>query len=191
LKAIEIADKQFAVFQAQKRIDTIDLEHELIHKKTNFLVIMSNESQVTKVIEIMDFLEKFNMKPGDTFVQNVTKGEDFTIIPNDSLLETLIESGHNLVVLVNKAQFPVGVINNVNIIKRISEALSCRDGIEAKEKRLGRVICTDLLPLKAAKREVEEQLVKKAYSIYKNTYKVGEVLEVDQSTVVKILKKYR
>jgi len=38
-------------------------------------------------------------------------------------------------------------------------------------------------------KEVEEQLMKKAYSIYQSPYKVGEVLEIDQSTVVKILKK--
>lgn len=53
------------------------------------------------------------------------------------------------------------------------------------------VFCTELMPLKLAKKELEEQLVKRAYELYKSTYKAAEVLEVDQSTVVKILKKYR
>ncbi|ATW27248.1 sigma-54 interaction domain-containing protein [Candidatus Formimonas warabiya] len=53
------------------------------------------------------------------------------------------------------------------------------------------IICTDLIPLKKAKNELEAQLIKRAYEIYKSTYKVGKVLEIDQSTVVKLLKKYR
>lgn len=63
--------------------------------------------------------------------------------------------------------------------------------ISVKSHHEGKVICTDLIPLRTAKKEVEKQLVKKAYSIYRSTYKVGEVLQIDQSTVVKILKKYR
>lgn len=54
-----------------------------------------------------------------------------------------------------------------------------------------KIICTDLMPLKKAKNELEAQLVKRAYEIYKSTYKVGKVLEIDQSTVVKLLKKHR
>lgn len=54
-----------------------------------------------------------------------------------------------------------------------------------------KVFFTELMPLKLAKREIEEQLVKSAYEIYKSTYKVAKVLEIDQSTVVKLLKKYR
>lgn len=54
-----------------------------------------------------------------------------------------------------------------------------------------KVICTELMSLKLAKRQIEEQLVKSAYEIYKSTYKAAKVLEIDQSTVVKLLKKYR
>lgn len=54
-----------------------------------------------------------------------------------------------------------------------------------------KVICTDLMPLKQAKSEVEAQLVKRAYEIYKSTYKAGKALEIDQSTVVKLLKKHK
>ncbi|WP_206813096.1 sigma-54 interaction domain-containing protein [Paradesulfitobacterium ferrireducens] len=55
----------------------------------------------------------------------------------------------------------------------------------------GKVICTDIIPLKLAKKEVEQHLVTTAYEMYKSTYKVAKVLEVDQSTVVKLLKKYK
>ena len=54
-----------------------------------------------------------------------------------------------------------------------------------------KIICTELMPLKLAKRDLEEQLVTSAYNIYKSTYKAAKVLEIDQSTVVKLLKKYR
>lgn len=54
-----------------------------------------------------------------------------------------------------------------------------------------KIICPNLMPLKKAKNELEAQLVKRAYELYKSTYKVGKVLEIDQSTVVKLLKKHR
>ncbi len=45
-------------------------------------------------------------------------------------------------------------------------------------------------PLKEAKWDLEKQLVSKAYEMYHSTYKVAEVLQVDQSTVVKLLHKH-
>ncbi len=54
-----------------------------------------------------------------------------------------------------------------------------------------RVICTDIIPLKEAKKEVERQLISKACEIYGSTYKMADALKVDQSTVVKLLKKHR
>lgn len=54
-----------------------------------------------------------------------------------------------------------------------------------------RVTCHELMPLKTAKREIEEQLVRTAYEMYHSTYKAAKALEIDQSTVVKILKKYK
>ncbi|MDA8227975.1 MAG: sigma 54-interacting transcriptional regulator [Desulfitobacterium hafniense] len=47
-----------------------------------------------------------------------------------------------------------------------------------------------IIPLKAAKMKLEEELVRLAYLKYKSTYKAAEVLQVDQSTVVKLMKKY-
>lgn len=54
-----------------------------------------------------------------------------------------------------------------------------------------RVICTDIIPLKEAKSEVERQLISRAYEIYDSTYKMAEALKIDQSTVVKLLQKHR
>ena len=47
-------------------------------------------------------------------------------------------------------------------------------------------ICT----LKQAQEEVEEQLIKKAYQLYKSSYKVGEVLGINQSTAFRKIQKY-
>ena len=52
------------------------------------------------------------------------------------------------------------------------------------------VKCEGFMPLKEAKWEVERQLVTKAYEQFGSTYKVAEVLKIDQSTVVKLLKKH-
>lgn len=49
----------------------------------------------------------------------------------------------------------------------------------------------EIMPLKEAKWALEKQLVSKAYAIYHSTYKVAEVLQVDQSTVVKLLHKHK
>ncbi len=54
----------------------------------------------------------------------------------------------------------------------------------------GKVFCAEIIPLKAAKRELERQLVERAYQMYGSTYKAARALDVDQSTVVKLLKKH-
>lgn len=51
-----------------------------------------------------------------------------------------------------------------------------------------KVTCSGLMPWKAAKKELEEQLIKRAYDYYKSTYKAAEALQVSQSTVAKIIK---
>ena len=60
------------------------------------------------------------------------------------------------------------------------------ESAETKSK----VYCEDIIPLKEAKHLLEEQLVKRAYEIYKTTHKTAEVLGVNQSTVSRILRKY-
>ena len=52
------------------------------------------------------------------------------------------------------------------------------------------VIVKGILPLKRAVSEVERQLIINSYNTFKNTYKCAEVLQVNQSTVVRKLKKY-
>lgn len=48
-----------------------------------------------------------------------------------------------------------------------------------------------LPPLKEAKRQLEKELILKAYRLYGSTYKAAEILHVDQSTIAKKLKQYR
>lgn len=50
--------------------------------------------------------------------------------------------------------------------------------------------CTGIMPLRDAKWELERQLVSQAYRQYGSTYKAANALRVDQSTVVKLLKKH-
>src|SRR5579875_2506410 len=50
---------------------------------------------------------------------------------------------------------------------------------------------TEFVPLKEAKKALEEELITKAYSVFGSTYKVASVLQVDQSTIAKKLKEYR
>ncbi len=49
---------------------------------------------------------------------------------------------------------------------------------------------TKLMPLNQAMDTLERKMIMNAYALYKNTYKVAEVLGVSQSTVVRKLKKF-
>lgn len=51
--------------------------------------------------------------------------------------------------------------------------------------------CDGIIPLKQAKRQLERQLVTRAYQRYGSTYKAAKALGVDQSTVSKLLKSYK
>lgn len=54
-----------------------------------------------------------------------------------------------------------------------------------------RVMCTELMPLKEAKKELESSLVKMAYEKFGSSYKAAEFLQVNQSTVSRWLKKIK
>ncbi|MCR5034530.1 MAG: sigma 54-interacting transcriptional regulator [Clostridia bacterium] len=54
---------------------------------------------------------------------------------------------------------------------------------------ISRVMCIGIMPLKQAKKNLERDLVNKAYDKYGSTYKAAKALGVDQSTVVKIMKR--
>ena len=62
--------------------------------------------------------------------------------------------------------------------------------LDKTRQSANKVICSELMPLKEAKEEVERQLVSWAYKMHGSTYKAAAALEVDQSTVVKLLKKH-
>lgn len=52
------------------------------------------------------------------------------------------------------------------------------------------VCVRDICPLKEAQEELEEQLIRKAYDMYKSSYKVAEVLGINQSTAYRKMQKY-
>ncbi len=53
-----------------------------------------------------------------------------------------------------------------------------------------RVYLLDICSLKEATEELERQLITKTFDRYNNTYKMAEILDVNQSTVVRKMKKY-
>ena len=63
-------------------------------------------------------------------------------------------------------------------------------GADEKETGRGSVYCEDIIPLKEAKHQLEEQLTRRAYEVYKTTAKAAEALGVNQSTVSRILNRY-
>ena len=63
-------------------------------------------------------------------------------------------------------------------------------GADEKDTGRGSVYCEDIIPLKEAKHQLEEQLTRRAYEVYKTTAKAAEALGVNQSTVSRILNRY-
>ncbi|MDO4542354.1 MAG: sigma 54-interacting transcriptional regulator [Bacillota bacterium] len=61
---------------------------------------------------------------------------------------------------------------------------------KGEESRSAKVICTEIMPLKEAKGQVEKELVLRACKEGGSTYKAAKLLNIDQSTVVKILKRH-
>ena len=53
------------------------------------------------------------------------------------------------------------------------------------------IVCNGIMPYKEAKNMLEKILVQRAYETCGSTYKAAEALGIDQSTVAKLLKKYR
>lgn len=70
-------------------------------------------------------------------------------------------------------------------------AKALREYIGVDGENPAHVICTGMMPLKMAKAEVEKQLVLQAYKETGSTYKAARLLKIDQSTVVKLMKKHQ
>ncbi|MCL6560032.1 MAG: sigma 54-interacting transcriptional regulator, partial [Firmicutes bacterium] len=62
--------------------------------------------------------------------------------------------------------------------------------INASESPNNRVYVLDLCPLNEAIEQLEKQLIQKAYERYCNTYLMADALRINQSTVVRKMKRY-
>jgi PAS domain S-box-containing protein len=99
------------------------------------------------------------------------------------------------------AEWPGNVRELANVIERLYVTIS-KSTIELKdinimfesdkvEDQNNFVYVNGIVPLQDAVDKVEEQLIKKALRMYKNTRLTAEVLEVNQSTIVRKMKKFK
>ena len=100
--------------------------------------------------------------------------------------------------VLRKYYWPGNVRELQNIIERVvvtskQSMVMCKDFppyICARNGcQSGTIVVNDIVPLREAIDEVEKQIIHQAYKAYGNTYKVAEILGVNQSTVVRKLKK--
>ncbi len=66
-----------------------------------------------------------------------------------------------------------------------------KDALDLEQKPSLNIICDGIPPYRDAKNELERILITRAYETYGSTYKAASALGIDQSTVAKLLKKYR
>lgn len=98
--------------------------------------------------------------------------------------------------LLSNYSWPGNVRELENCIERLMVTID-KDRLEAKDlpyylvNEMSKNIENDnLMPLNKAMENLEKQMILNAYKLYKNTYKVAEVLGVSQSTIVRKLKKF-
>jgi PAS domain S-box-containing protein len=94
-------------------------------------------------------------------------------------------------------QWPGNVRELEHVLERAvviySETIDSKSGflelLLGSQPKAEGVYCPDIIPYKQAKRELERELVEKAYNLYGSTYKAAAALGIAQSTVVRILKR--
>lgn len=101
--------------------------------------------------------------------------------------------------ILEKYHWPGNVREVENIVERLVVTTESADILPihlpdyiicSAENMNNRVYVLDLCPLDEAMEEVERQLIQKAFDRYDNTYRMAEALKVNQSTVVRKMKKY-
>jgi len=122
----------------------------------------------------------------------------FTGILN-SKYETNIKFSPETVEVLQNYNWPGNVRELENLVERL---MVTKEGneipvsqlpeyiFEGKSRFPNRVYVLDICPLKDAVEELERQLVTIAYNRLKNTYRVAEALDINQSTVVRKIQKY-
>ncbi|GBF35288.1 zinc sigma-54-dependent two-component system [Desulfocucumis palustris] len=101
--------------------------------------------------------------------------------------------------ILEKYHWPGNVREVENIVERLMVTTESADIlpihlpdyiINSSDNMNNRVYVLDLCSLDEAIEEVERQLLQKAFERYDNTYRMAEALKVNQSTVVRKMKKY-
>ncbi|WP_051273404.1 sigma-54-dependent Fis family transcriptional regulator [Desulfotruncus alcoholivorax] len=101
--------------------------------------------------------------------------------------------------VLDRYSWPGNVREVENIVERLAVT---SDEVEIKPNHLpdyvlskvseksNKIFIPDICPLDEAVEEVERQLIEKAFKAFGNTYRMAEVLNINQSTVVRKMKKY-
>jgi PAS domain S-box-containing protein len=107
------------------------------------------------------------------------------------------EFGPDVPTILGSYYWPGNVRELENLIERIvviskDSEISLKDippyVKQVSNTQHGQIIVNNIMPLKEAISEVEKQIINHAYKVYGNTYKMAEVLGVNQSTIVRKLK---
>jgi TyrR family helix-turn-helix protein len=105
----------------------------------------------------------------------------------------------NAYAALNEYDWPGNVRELENVIERLmvttrGDTITAEDiwaCIGEQSSMQSTVKVNDVMPIKEAVEEVERQLLQMAHKRYKSTYKMAECLDIDQSTIVRKLKKYQ
>lgn len=99
---------------------------------------------------------------------------------------------------LQKYHWPGNVRELENVIERavvtadesVIERHHLPEYILTEQQQFRNVFVVDICPLKQATEEVERQILQKALQKHRNTYRMARALQVNQSTIVRKLKKY-
>ncbi|RJX27320.1 MAG: PAS domain-containing protein [Dethiobacter sp.] len=125
------------------------------------------------------FLEKFKQKyRKEKEIDSITLNflQNYSWPGNVRELENLME---RLVIVINEESIKSFHLPEYIKIENIST-----------NNNLTKELLCDIAPLEKIKEDIEKKILDKLYEQYRNTYKIAQILKVNQSTVVRKLNKY-
>ncbi len=178
------------------------------YKKADVRVIASTSKELYKMVQENDFREdlfyllntvSLTIPPLRQRRDDISALAEYFIKKNNEQFGTRKTICVDALNMFMKYVWPGNVRELENLLGKLmitsnTNVISINDLPEylllSPKKDRHKVILYDLCSLKEASEQLEKQLLEKAYNRYKNTYRMAEVLEINQSTVVRKMKRY-
>ena len=130
MKISDIASKNFLIYSDYANISELISNSELVDK--DFLIIR-DDAGVKKVLSINTILKQLVLGHNNRTLFEAINEEDFVTINSNSSIIDILEVDASIIIVVEDNGQPVGIINNLETIKKFQASLCPYDGKEQIE----------------------------------------------------------